>query len=106
MLAHECEITAPENYLNPNLFSTVFDRPDRAKDQYAKGLELGKEWPRISIGVNGTWSGCRFGAAVDSYEKIGYHANTRELLQGFLDSGTQIFVYRWENRRVKCYQIQ
>jgi len=34
------------------------------------------------------------GSSMTSYEKIGYHANTAGLLQGFLESGVVIKVYR------------
>jgi len=34
------------------------------------------------------------GSSMTSYEKIGYHANTADLLRGFIDSAVPIKVYR------------
>lgn len=91
---------SPETFLKSSAFKTSYDgchetSADHAKRQYAKGLEVGRESLRVIIDENGTWAADgRNGAMTTSYEGIGYHAHTAELLQGFLDSGCEIVVQR------------
>jgi hypothetical protein len=66
-----------------------------AREQREKALETGAGAVRITIAVNDTWGACRKdGGSTSSYEKLGYHSGTRELMAGFLESGTPIEVYR------------
>jgi len=88
-------------YLSSDLFVTeydilpVFSGRDYAKEQYEKGLKIGKEAIRVWIAYNGTW-GAMYpnGGNHSSYEVIGNHRNTKELLQGFLDSDVPFYVYQ------------
>lgn len=89
-----CESTA---FLNPELFVTPQDTPNRKEWQYAKGLETGKKASHISISYTGVWGALlKDGGDLSGYEKIGYHANTADLLRGFIDSGCEIHVYRFD----------
>lgn len=66
----------------------------RSEEAYQKGLELGKECQKITIATNNVWgASTKDGASISSYEKIGYHSHTEELLRGFWDSGCPIQVY-------------
>lgn len=92
------------SFINPNLFETPFDKTDAenmsakefAEAQYKKGLEIGQESGKISITVNGTWTA----GGSESFEVIGRNRNTKELLQGMLDSGAEITVHRIENGNI------
>lgn len=82
------------DYRDPNNFRTVFDRKDYGNEQYQKGLELGADCSGIFIAMNNCWSARRKdGAHITAYEKLGYHANTADLLRGFLDSGCAVSVF-------------
>ena len=98
-----------ETFLDPSKFVTDFDsrpidgsiekRQANAKAQYAKGIETGKAAKTIFIGADGTWGATmKDGSSLTSYEGIGYHANTADLLKGFLDSGAEVVVYRYPER--------
>jgi len=87
-----------EALLQPELFASPLDALSNAAyaaEQYAKGLETGRNADAIHIAVNNVWSAAmKDGASLSSSEKIGYHAHTAELLRGFLDSGCPIIVHR------------
>ena len=90
-------------YLNWQSFETAYDTPERAKDQYEKGLAIGKEARFITLSYKGVWGYVRGNSTCSSYEGIGYHANTKDLLHGFLDSGAVVIVYRWySNSPITC----
>jgi hypothetical protein len=99
MKSIRAEEMKPEDYMCPDLFKSEFDdlSPSTyADDQYAQGLQVGRNAYEISIACNGTWGSVnKDGSTTRSYEKIGYHGRTCDLLQGFLDSGTPIRVYRY-----------
>jgi hypothetical protein len=82
-------------YLNWQKFDTPQDTPDRGKSQYEKGLAYGREAEFITLSYKGVWGCVKGNSTVTSYEGIGYHSNTKELLRGFIDSGAVIVVYRW-----------
>jgi hypothetical protein len=95
---------APEEYLNWQSFDTEGDsypgnvQRGYAEEQYQKGLEIGRKNDVVFICGNGTWGAERNAPGQNSYttsyEGIGYHACTKDLLHGFLDSGAPVLVYR------------
>jgi hypothetical protein len=107
------ELTAlePKEYLNWEQFDTFFDDAPfpldadyiqaYAQEQYQHGLDIGKASHQVHISANGTWGATqpsKFGdnvSHVSSSEGIGYHACTKDLLHGFIDSGVEIVVYRY-----------
>ena len=80
-----------------------------AAEQYQRGLELAQKW-EIHISANDVWGGYRKDAKgssdLSSYEKIGYHSGTGELLRGFLDSGRPIFVHRVMDPDIRCFKLE
>lgn len=80
---------------------------EKAKEQLAEGIRIGSAAIQITIGINDVWSAkMKDGGSLQSYEKIGYHARTRELLQGFIASGCPIFVVRYIDGKFETRQIQ
>jgi hypothetical protein len=90
------------DFLNPELFKTAFDAATIADKQYETGLATGREvrsnGGQVTIGQNDVWGAHHGNTSISSYEKLGYHANTADLLRGFLDSGVEIIVYRVDGR--------
>jgi len=84
------------DFLQPELFVTAYDtNHDYAKAQYRKGLDIGSRAAYVSISIYGTWSAqMKNGGSMSSYEKIGYHIHTAELLRGFIHTGVMIKVFR------------
>jgi hypothetical protein len=84
-------------YLDWQFFRTDWDvTPARAEKAYQKGVETGKSARYVFISANGTWGAVMLdGGMITSYEGIGYHAHTADLLHGFIDSGAAIVVYRY-----------
>ena len=82
-------------FLHPHLFKTGLDNEDRGKLQYEKGKNIDYDYILITYGS--TWSAGDFNSHrfCTSYEGIGYHSNTADLLRGFLASGKPIYVMRW-----------
>lgn len=110
-----CELPAAA-YLEWENFRTPFDvlGDEMAQKQYVKGLKYGKKSKQakggagaVQIRADGTW-GCDLpatlpgsaGGYVSSYEGIGYHRATADLLRGFIDSGARIVVHRWNGPAV------
>jgi hypothetical protein len=95
LIAETCDAEA---FLNPDNFRTDYDcrfgpesKSAKQRDGYVTGLSL----QRFAIGQNGVWCGVpKDGGSLISYERIGYHALTAQFLQGILDSGCPIVVYR------------
>lgn len=89
-------------YLSTDNFRTMFDAQHVASGefgyaarQYKSGLEVGQKSTEIHIAVNSVWSARgKDGGHTSSYEGIGYHACTADLLRGFIDSGCKIIVHR------------
>ena len=94
----ELSAIPPETYLHPEKFQTVTDSlpPSKyAQEQHQKGLLTGLHAREITVSCSSVWGATMLdGGALSSYEGIGYHSRTAELLQGFLDSGCKIVVYR------------
>ena len=90
---------APAAFLVAADFKTMFDGAANAEyrtKQYEQGLAIGKRSQYVTIACNGTWGAQGLdGSSTCSYEGIGYHAGTADLLQGFIDSGVPIVVYRY-----------
>jgi len=87
------------DFLNASLFETGYDVClDRAKAKYdAFSADL-NDFASVHVSVNGTWGATtKTGGSVSSYEGIGYHAYTSDLLQAILDSDCPFYVYRIEN---------
>ena len=89
----------PETYLCSGDFDTMFDGPKNAEyrdKQYKQGLAIGDKSDYVTISCKGTWGATgKDGSSTCAYEGIGYHAGTAALLQGFLDSGVPVVVYRY-----------
>ena len=97
MKREELEALPPEAYLDPELFKTDFDGagPHTPARQYRVGYGIGLTSAEVQISESSTWGASRLdGSSTTSYEKIGYHAGTTDLLRGFLASGVRIVVYR------------
>lgn len=93
----QLEKLSPADYLDWQNFDTPWDKNNEyAEKQYCKGLEIGKEYTHVYICCNGTWGASKDNTQLSSYEGIGYHASTKELLHGFIDSGAEIIVYRYD----------
>jgi hypothetical protein len=87
----------PQKYLDWKFFKTDWDiTPARAEEIYRKGLKIGAEARYVFISANDTWGAAMLdGGTITSYEGIGYHAYSSDLLHGFIDSGAAIVVYRY-----------
>lgn len=125
----ELDALPPSAFLDWENFRTGFDVPGDAisQQQYAKGLEIGRKsklcGPRLMgekgqgsvyIRANSTWaadipptmpSGTMAGFC-SSYEGIGYHRATADLLHGFLDSGARIVVSRWYAKNIVIQELK
>ena len=93
-----------EAFLHWENFRTKFDWLANNKKtqavQYEKGKQIGAASVYVSISANGTWGARgKDGSSTHSYEGIGYHACTADLLHGFLDSGVPIVVFRLYDRQ-------
>lgn len=107
---HELDALPAAAFRNPDLFVTPWDTlPENiarniAQQQYNHGLSIGQEYPVITIGAHTVWSaekplsdGSR---SLMSYEGIGYHACTADLLRGFLASPARIVIYRYTDHGI------
>ncbi len=94
----ELEKLSVSDYLNPQNFVTDWDSMHGAEKRaakYAEGLRIGTESREIFINYKSVWGAKGLnGSHTSSYEGIGYHAITSELLRGFLDSGKPIVIVR------------
>ena len=95
----------PEDYLHPEKFVTPYDGTAYATQQYAKGLEIGENYQQVHIATNGVWGASKPNESVSSYEIIGYHSCTADLLQGFIDSRCTLIVHRWDGNKIKATVI-
>lgn len=103
------ELTAlsPRTYLEWELFETPYDtfdanvRSELARRQYEEGLRVGREFGHVHISANGTWGASTDTRSLQSCEGIGYHACTKDLLHGLLDSGAEFVVYRYRQAGVR-----
>ncbi|MGE3483452.1 MAG: hypothetical protein AB7L09_01845 [Nitrospira sp.] len=95
----EIESLPASAYLNPETFVTLFDgMPSNVAEResrYRDGIRVSREAEYVSISARGTWSArCLDGGSLQSYEGIGYHANTAAFLRGLLDGPAPLRVYR------------
>lgn len=95
-----------EAFLRPEDFVTGYDvhlrREGYDRKQYEKGLNYSRQAASVIISINCTWAAnLRDGSSVASYEGIGYHACTADLLRGFLDGPARVVVYRWTGKEVR-----
>jgi hypothetical protein len=95
------------SFLNPNLFATLADTfPENitngyAEKQYQKALDTAKDAEYFTISAKSTWGAVmKSGGILSSCEGIGYHACTKDLLRGMLDSGLPIYVYRYNGQNM------
>ena len=100
----------PQDFLYPDNFMTGFDGPrnmEYSLEQYYKGRQIGKDADCIHIAVNDVWgASMKDGSSVASYEKIGYHAATAFLLQGFLESGCKVLVHRSGDSGIETWELK
>jgi hypothetical protein len=89
------ETCPADAFLNPELFRTPSDNPVYGEEQFREGKATADAWEVVSIGISGVWGASREGSSLTSYERIGYHANTADLLRGFLAGSARVVVYRW-----------
>lgn len=92
---------SPESYLTPHLFITEYDGkvPGYAQEQQRNGMQLGQDSHTIMIDQFGLWFAYKLdrGMVASGNERIGVHANTADLLRGFLASPASIVIQRFEN---------
>jgi hypothetical protein len=89
------KFTANDYFYPDYRFVTDLDTIARGRVQFEKGLKVGKDAAEINIAVNDVWSAkMKDGSFLQSYEKIGYHSNTVDLLRGFICSACPLYVYR------------
>lgn len=112
----ELEALPAERYLDSSFFKTKFDdmfndNGNNAKDQYETGFATGMEFGLIEISDRSVWSardidGGSLKGSLISNEGIGYHRNTKDLLQGFIDSGAKIVIKRFDGDKFNETTIQ
>ena len=101
--AAEINNLAPEAYLTPDMFKTEHDQKvdGFAKDQQLTGMKIGQESHTILVTRDGAWSAFKHkGGMVSSNEIIGVHANTSDLLRGFLASSASIVIQKMQNGEI------
>jgi len=96
------------DFLDAPSFGTDFDvDEDRSEQRYQDELKRCEGYTAFHIGINGTWSAkCKDGGHVSSYEGIGYHAYTADLLQAVLDSDCAFIVHRLEDDEIVDYDMR
>jgi len=107
---------APEEYLKWENFATPWDSlPSNvaaAQGRYEDGLKVGQDAEEFHLSVKGVWStqdkpkSGHGSCSTNSYEGIGYHANTCHFLHGVIDSGCKIVVHRWNGKELTRTTIQ
>lgn len=99
-----------ESFLNPDNFKTETDHlPEKgyAEKQYQLGLRISNESKEVGVSANGTWwARGKNGSQTTSYEGIGYHSCTADLLRGLLAGEAKFIVYRWTDEGIKEYCIK
>lgn len=98
----------PECFATPHLFTTTFDTEKHGAAQYQTGKHVGTEAREVHISTGGVWSARARLSRISSCEAIGYHANTADLLRGFIDSGTKLYVHRLNEHlhEVETFRIE
>ncbi|MFA6270655.1 MAG: hypothetical protein WC657_05630 [Candidatus Paceibacterota bacterium] len=87
-----------ESFLDPDKFKTDTDSyPEAgyADQQFQKGLKISNESLEVGVSAYGTWwAHGKDGSHTTSYEGIGYHSCTADLLRGFLAGTAKFIIYR------------
>lgn len=101
----------PEAFLNPEDFRTGYDSWETnalyGQKQYEKGLKVSNESARVGISESGTWwAAGKDGSFTSSYEGVGYHTATADLLRGLLEGSAAFYVYRWDGEKSTCTCIK
>jgi hypothetical protein len=74
---------------------TPMDTEQGGKDAYDRGMRTGSGLAEFHISIGGVWSGSTMsGGHCQSYETLGYHANTAEFMRGVIESGVTIVDHR------------
>lgn len=98
----ELNAMEPEIFLNPDNFKTSMDHlppTGYAEEQFQKGLKVSNESIAVGISINGTWwAEYKDGSYLSSYEGIGYHSCTCELLRGLLAGTAKFIVMRFNDK--------
>lgn len=104
MKSAELAALPADAYLNPATFRTARDTQAIAEEKYAEGLRRATEFHEVDISVDSVWSACsrtdNIRASCQSYETIGYHAGTADLLRGFLAGTARIVVHRYQGDKL------
>lgn len=99
-----------ESFRNPELFRTSYDAKlgDSVREKhYRTGLEVSTKSREVIIAANGIWEASRHdGSRMISYEGIGYHSCTADLLRGFLDGPAPLVIYRYNGNAVERHLIK
>lgn len=57
-----------------------------------RGIHQAEDSERVTISLNGTWSAkLKNGGNCTSYEKIGYHAGSKEFIEGVLSTECEVY---------------
>jgi hypothetical protein len=75
----------------------------RHAEQYETGRRMAREGQTIFIAVNSVWSSQKPGCFTSSYEKLGYHSCTADLIRGWVDGGATIIDYRDAADKMPCF---
>lgn len=91
----ELNLLPADAFLHPENFNTGLESAELSAKQYRAGRDAYNKYTRVTIGAGGCWSAKGInGSFTSSYEGIGYHSGTGDLLKGFLDSGIPVYVVR------------
>ena len=106
----ELQALLPASFLNPQQFTTEHDTKvdGYAMQQECYGMTIGQASHTILINRYGTWFAYKLdgGMIASGDERIGIHANTADLLKGFLASPASIVVQRYENNTITDHCIK
>jgi hypothetical protein len=101
----ELNLMPAKSFLNPSLFETGYDSlPSHSEEnksrKYAYGLAIANEYEEVGVSCNGTWYASSPLKQLSSYEGIGYHALTSQLLAGLLAGKARVVIYRYSDNGV------
>ncbi len=106
----EIQALSPDSFLNPQQFITEHDAKVESYgiQQERYGMTTGQASHTILIDRHGTWFAYKLngGMITSGDERIGIHANTSDLLKGFLASPASIVVQRYENGETTYHCIR
>ena len=106
----ELQALSPDSFLNPQQFTTEHDAKVEgyAIQQERHGMTVGQASHTILIDRYGTWFTYKLdgGMVTSGDERMGIHANTADLLKGFLASPASIVIQRYENDEITYHCIK